>query len=178
MLPASSIFIHMSAYVQSKGFSVEEGAAAVSIYGLGSVIGRFVWGFTVAHGGLHRSLVAWGVLYGLSILIYTLPADILAIFATTILLGVAIAGSQQLRAQTYPDYFGREVVGALVGYSTLVGTLAGAAAPLLVALAFDATGSYDGTFVAFGLCCLGAAAAFVFSRPGTVRQDEFPVYGG
>jgi sugar phosphate permease len=165
MLPASSIFIHMSAYVQSKGFSVEEGAAAVSIYGLGAVAGRFVWGFTVARAGLHKSLVAWGALYGLSILVYTLPSQIFAIYATTILLGISIAGSQQLRAQTYPDYFGREVVGTLVGYSTLVGTLAGAAGPLLVAIAFDATGSYDETYVAFGLCCIAAAVGFAFSRP-------------
>jgi sugar phosphate permease len=172
MLPASSIFIHMSAYVQSKGFSVEEGAAAVSIYGLGAVAGRFIWGFTVAQAGLHRSLIAWGVLYGLSILVYTLPADILTIYATTILLGIAIAGSQQLRAQTYPDYFGREVVGTLVGYSSLVGTLAGAAAPLLVAIAFDETGSYDGTFVVFGLCCLAAAAGFALSKPGRAPAER------
>jgi len=41
MLPGSSIFIHMSAYVQSRGFSVEAGAAAVSFYGLGVLLGRF-----------------------------------------------------------------------------------------------------------------------------------------
>jgi sugar phosphate permease len=175
MLPASSIFIHMSAYVQSKGFSVEEGAAAVSIYGLGAVAGRFVWGFTVARAGLHRSLVAWGALYGLSILVYTLPSEILAIYATTVLLGIAIAGSQQLRAQTYPDYFGREAVGALVGYSSLVGTLAGAVAPLLVAVAFDATGSYDETYVVFAICCLAAALGFVFSRPRVEAQQAAPV---
>jgi sugar phosphate permease len=169
MLPASSIFIHMSAFVQSKGFSVEDGAAAVSIYGLGAVMGRFVWGFTVAHAGLHRSLVAWGFLYGASIIIYILPTHLLAIYATTILLGISISGSQQLRAQTFPEYFGRQVVGALVGYSTLVATFAGAVAPLMVAVAFDWTGSYSEIFVAFGLCCLVAGAGFVFSRPRTAE---------
>jgi sugar phosphate permease len=165
MLPASSIFIHMSAYVQSKGFSVEAGAAAVSIYGFGALLGRFVWGFGVARAGLHKALVAYGFLYGLSIFLYTIPSSLFAIYTTTVLLGVAISGSQQLRAQAFPDYFGRRIVGTLLGYAGVVGMLAGAAAPLLVALAYDATGSYTGTFVAFGTCCIAASVGFLFSRP-------------
>jgi sugar phosphate permease len=78
-LPASSIFIHMSAFVQSKGFSIEAGAAAVSIYCLGAVAGRFVWGFTVARAGLYRALVAWAALYGARIFLYTLPSSLSAL---------------------------------------------------------------------------------------------------
>jgi sugar phosphate permease len=165
MLPASSIFIHMTSYVQSKGFSLEEGAAAVSIYGFGAVFGRFVWGIAVGRFGLHKSLVLWALLYGLSIILYSLPASILAIYATTILLGIAVAGSLQFRAQAYPDYFGRQIVGTLIGYSSAVGTLAAAAAPVIVAFAFDRTGSYEGVFILFGISCLVAGIGFAFSKP-------------
>jgi MFS family permease len=172
MLPASSIFIHMSSYVQSKGFSTEEAAAAVSVYGFGAVFGRVFWGVVVGRGGLHRSLVLWGVMYGVSIILYALPASLLAIYATTIFLGIAVAGSLQFRAQAFPDYFGRQIVGALVGYSSAIGTLAGAAAPLIVAVAFDLTGAYSGIFIAFGIACLAASVGFLFSRPVRASQPN------
>ena len=172
MLPASSIFIHMTSYVQSKGFSLEQGAAAVSIYGFGAVMGRFVWGATVGKVGLQKSLVAWAFLYGVSIILYALPASIVAIYATTILLGIAVAGSLQFRAQAFPDYFGRQIVGSLIGYSSAVGTLAAAVAPLIVAYAFDLNGEYTGIFILFGLCCLLASAGFVFSAPRRSGQGQ------
>ncbi len=165
MLPASSIFIHMSSYVQSKGHSLDEGAIAVSIYGFGAVMGRFVWGFWVGRTGLQKALVAWAMLYGISIIAYALPSSLIAIYATTILLGIAVAGSLQFRAQAYPDYFGREIVGALVGYSSAIGTLAAAVAPLIVASAFDQRGSYVGIFIVFGLCCVVASIGLMFSTP-------------
>jgi len=168
MLPASSIYIHMTSYVQNKGYSLEEGAAAVSVYGLAAVFGRLVWGFVVGRLGLHRSLVAWAVLYGVSIWLYALPGAIWAIYATTVLLGIAVAGSLQFRAQAFPDYFGRNIVGSLIGYSSGVATLAGAAAPLLVAFAFDRTGEYTGIFLVFGACCMAAGVGFVFSTPRRV----------
>jgi MFS family permease len=172
MLPASSIFIHMSSYVQSRGFSIETGAAAVSIYGFGAVFGRIVWGIIVGRAGLHRSLVLWALMYGVSIILYALAVSIVAIYATTIFLGIAVAGSLQFRAQAFPDYFGRQIVGSLVGYSSAIGTLAGAAAPLIVALAFDLSDTYSGIFIAFGLCCIGAGAGFVFSKPSRMPQQQ------
>ena len=165
MLPASSIFIHMSSYLQSKGFSIEDGAAAVSIYGFGAVMGRFVWGIMVARTGLQRALVVWALLYGVSIILYVLPSSLVAIYATTIFLGIAVAGSLQFRAQTLPDYFGRHIAGALVGYSSAIGTLAAASAPLIVAYSFDLSGDYAGIFAIFGLCCIVASIGFVFSSP-------------
>jgi len=165
MLPASSIYIHMTSYVQSRGHSLEEGAAAVSVYGFAAVGGRFVWGYVLGRTGLLRALVVWAMLYGISIVAYALPASMLAIYGSTVLLGIAVAGSLQFRAQAYPDFFGRKIVGALTGYSAAVGTVAAALAPILVAWAFDLTGSYVEVFVAFGLCCFVAGVGFMFARP-------------
>jgi MFS family permease len=172
MLPASSIFIHMTSHVQSKGFSLEEGATAVSIYGFGAVLGRFFWGFMVARGGLRRALVGWAFLYGVSIILYALPSSILLIYAASVLLGVAVAGSLQFRAQVFPDFYGRHIVGSLVGYSSAIGTLAGAAAPLIVAYAFDLTGEYGSIFILFGVCCLAAGVAFMSCTPRRVAQPQ------
>ncbi|HEX5140878.1 MAG TPA: MFS transporter, partial [Dehalococcoidia bacterium] len=145
--------------------SLAEGAAAVSIYGFAAVLGRFFWGFIVERTGLHKSLVGWAFLYGASIFLYALPASILAIYATTILLGVAVAGSLQFRAQAFPDYFGRQIVGSLIGYSSAVATPAAAFAPLLVAFAFDSTGEYTSIYMFFAVCCVAAGLGFIASTP-------------
>jgi cyanate permease len=177
MLPASSIFIHMAAFVQSKGFSLEQGATVVSVYGLGAVAGRFVWGVAVSKTGIRRSLVLWGLMYGASITVYALPNSLPGIYAATIFLGIAVAGSLQFRAQTFPDYFGRHIVGTLVGYSSAVGTLAAALAPLLVAFAFDLTGSYTAIFVTFGVCCIVASVGFAIARPWLAEAAPMPARG-
>ncbi len=170
MLPASSIFIHMSSYIQSKGFSETDGAVAVSIYGFGAVLGRFVWGFMVVRLGLRRSLVAWAFAYGVSIVLFALPASIVALYGTTILLGLAVAGSLQFRAQALPDYFGSHIAGSLTGYSSAIATIAAAVAPLIVAYSYDLSGAYEGIFILFALCCIAASVAFIFSAPQLVSD--------
>ncbi len=102
---------------------------------------------------------------------YALPTSLIAIYATTIFLGISVAGSLQFRAQTFPDYFGRHIVGTLVGYSFAIGTVAAATAPLLVAFAFDATGNYSAIFITFGICCLAASIGFAMTRPWLSERE-------
>jgi len=168
--PASSIFIHMSSFVQSKGFSLSEGALAVSFYGAGTLIGRFTWGYLIPKLGVHRSLVLYGIGYGLSILLFVAPHSLPPIYATTILLGIAISGSQQMNVQAYADYFGRTNLGALLGYAQLMASLTGAAAPLVAAAAFDTTESYSLVFSIWGVFALAAGVCFVFSKPARTRR--------
>lgn len=166
-LPASSIFIHMVPYVVTKGFSLGAGATVVSVYGFSALVGRAVWGLTIGRIGVHRSLILYAFSYGASVALFVLPNSLALIYATTVLLGVSIAGGQQLQAQVYPDYFGRYIVGALSGYSGLSYTLARAVAPLYAAILFDATGSYEVAFGTFAACCLVAGLAFVAASPPT-----------
>jgi MFS family permease len=163
--PASSIFIHMPSFVESKGFSQAEGAAAISFYGAGVLAGRFIWGFIVARVGVYRALVAYGFTYGLSIFLFVAPHQLALIYATTVLLGIAIAGAQQLQVQAFPEYFGRRIVGSLLGYAGVAAAITGSAAPLVAAAAYDASESYSLTFTLWGVFCLVAGLAFVFSRP-------------
>jgi sugar phosphate permease len=163
--PGSSIFIHMSSFVQSKGFSLSEGALAVSFYGAGTLAGRFTWGFLIPRLGVYRSLVLYGFGYGLSILLFVAPHSLPPIYATTILLGIAISGAQQMNVQAYADYFGRESLGQLLGYANFMASITGAAAPLVAAAAYDTTQSYSLVFSVWGVFALIAGACFLFSKP-------------
>jgi fucose permease len=163
--PAASIFVHMSSFVQSKGFSSSEGAICVSFYGVGVLLGRFVWGWLVGRLRIHRSLIAYSFIYGVSIFLFVVPQSLPPIYATTVLLGIAIAGALQLNVQAFGDYFGRGIVGTLLGYAGGMAALTGATAPLIAAAMYDRTESYVLTFCVWGVFCLVASALFVFCRP-------------
>ena len=171
--PSSSIFVHMAPYVVSKGHSLAAGAAVVSWYGIGVLAGRPVYGFLIARIGVQRTLVVYAGTYGAVILAFLFPTGLLGIQLVAVLLGIAIAGGQQLQGQAYPDYFGRTVVGTLSGYASIAFTLARAGGPLFAALAFDIAQSYVFPFAAFGIGCLLGALAFAFApaprHPGTPR---------
>lgn len=109
--------------------------------------------------------MALGFTYGASIVAFLLPSSLPGIYAVTILLGLSIAGGQQLQAQAFLDYFGRAIVGALLGYSGLLFTLARAGAPLFAAFAYDATRRYVFAFAAFASACVLAGVAFLLAPP-------------
>ena len=123
-LPGSSIFVHMAPYVETRGLSFETAATVLSAYGAGALGGRAVWGFIILRLGIHRALVFFGVAYGSAIVAFLVPSAALGIYATALLLGLAIAGLQQMQAQVFPDYYGRAIVGTLTGYSGLTYTVA------------------------------------------------------
>ena len=142
----------------------------MSVYGVGALGGRPLWGFIIARIGIHRTLVLFGVSYGSAIVTFLVPSEAFGIYAATLLLGLAIAGLQQMQAQVFPDYYGRAIVGALTGYSGLTYTIARAAAPLYAAVAYDASQSYMLAFGSFAVACFISAAAFLLAAPPKHRD--------
>jgi len=171
-MPAGSIFINISGFVQSNGFSKGTGATAVALYAAGSLGARPVWGFFLDRVGLHRTLVVYACAYATAIAVFSLQTGWLQIYATALLLGFGISGSQLLNAQALPDYFGRHIVGALTGFSTLANVAVGGSAPQLTAIMYDRTGTYVPTFLFFAVACAVAAVAFAFAPPPVHPSDR------
>ena len=174
-MPSGSIFINISGFVQSHGFSAADGAKVVGIYGLGVLAGRPTWGFFLPRVGLYKTMVIFALIYAVSIAIFSLQTtSIVGIYLTTIWLGIAISGSQLLNAQALPDYFGREIVGRLTGYSQIANVLVAGSAPILTAFVFDRTGGYVPAFLFFAAACVVAAVAFFFSQPPLHPSEREP----
>ncbi|MFN8557826.1 MAG: MFS transporter [Dehalococcoidia bacterium] len=167
--PASSVFLHLAPYFNSRGFSTAAAATALSIYATSAISGRVLWGSLLPRVGLHRALTAFGVIYGASILFLLVPATLAPLFAATVPLGIAIGGLQVLQGQAYPDYFGRRIVGRLLAISGLALTVTRALSPLFTALTYDATAGYTLAFIVFGFVCFVSAGAFLLAPPPVVR---------
>lgn len=163
--PASSIWVQLAPYVAGKGFSAAAGATTLMLYGLGCLGGRPLWGFLITRLGLYRALVNFGFIYGLSIIAFQLPSSLFGIYVTTIVLGLSIGGMQQLQSQAFPDYFGRQIVGALLGYAGIFLTLTRALAPLFLAFTYDLTQSYAFALTVFAAACFIGGVSFLLAPP-------------
>ncbi len=173
--PASSIFIHMVPYFEDKGLTAAGAATALSIYALWVLVGRAIWGYAVARIGIHHSLTVYGLVYGAAIAVFTLAAGAPAIFATSFALGIAVGGAMQLQAQVWPDYFGRGIVGALTGFSTIMMAPSSAGGPLLAAFMYDTTKSYVAVFSFYSAVSFVAALFFFLARrPAPPAQQAHP----
>ena len=164
-IPSGTVLVNISGYVQSLGFRREDGASVVVVFGTGLVFGRFVWGGSLAWIGIHRTLVLFAANYGLTILFFALQRSMPGLYVTAFLVGVGVAGGQQINAQAYADYYGRAIIGTLTGFSQLANVAIAGGAPLVASVLFDVTGSYVPAFLFFVAVCVGASLAFMLSKP-------------
>ncbi|MFA7250056.1 MAG: MFS transporter [Dehalococcoidia bacterium] len=171
-LPSSSIFIFMSSFVQSHGWSRGQGALAVSLYALGSLSARAIWGYFLSRVGMHRTMVVFALAYATAIVVFTLQTGLYQLWVTAAILGVGISGSQLLNAQALPDYFGRRIVGSMTGFSTLANVMLGGFGPQIAAITFDRVHSYVPAFLFFASACALAALVFVFASPPVHPDDR------
>jgi MFS transporter, OFA family, oxalate/formate antiporter len=80
--------------------------------------------------------------------------------------------SQAVQASVYAHYFGRRHIGAIKGVASTVTIAASAVGPLLLAVGFEATGSYQPVLTATALIPLSLAAVtpfLVLKRGGVIR---------
>jgi MFS family permease len=167
-LPATGMVANMLPYFQDKGLSLVTGSWAFSLFALGALSGRPVWGFVASRFGIHAAFTAYGISYGVAIGLFTLASNAPTLFAVAFLMGVPTGGIGQLQSQVWPDYFGRLHIGAITGATILVVTPAYAMGPLIAAVAFDLLGSYQLVFAAYSLGAL-VAGVFLYHARKPVR---------
>ena len=173
-MPSGTIFINISAFTQSHGFTKEIAGIVVGIYGFGVLFGRPTWGVLPARIGLHRTMVAYAAVYAASIALFASQSSIIGLYVTVFMLGIAVSAGQLMNAQALPDYFGRDIVGRLTGFSAIANVAVGGSAPLLTAAVFDATGGYRPAFLFFAAACAVAAVALYFARPPVHPSEREP----
>lgn len=164
-MPSSSIFLHMVPFLQQRGLSANEAAAALSVYALIALLGRPVWGVIISKVGVRTGQVLFATSYGCAITGIVLAPGGLLLAGAVLSMGLVIGGLGQLQAQVWPDYFGRSIVGTLTGYATILTMPASAAGPWLVALVFDQTGRYDVIYSVFAGFAFTAGLFYYLARP-------------
>jgi MFS family permease len=138
-----------------RGLTLGEAGAALTAYGVTSTLARFGWGYLLERKGVRLTTMALAA-YG-AVAIALLVPDLRSVIVAFVLAGIAgyaIGGILVVNPLLWPTYFGRQHLGAINGFVTPVVSMAASSGPLILALIYDSTGSYEA-----GLLLLVAAWA-------------------
>ena len=170
--PGAGVITVMHPYFTDHGISSGTAARLVSFYAFSSLIGTIFWGILAQLLSVRVLLVPWALSYGTAITLLVLVggSSVALIYLTLVPLGITVIGGGQLANQVWADFYGRRNVGAILGLSSLIRTLAIASGPLLAAGIRDSMGDYGIAFSLFAGFCFVAAVGLFFSRPPQKRS--------
>jgi sugar phosphate permease len=169
-LATAALGVHAIPFLLERGLGMASAAAAVGLIGVMQVPGRLLFVPLYRRLGWERTTTAVFVLQAVSVAALPWANGTVALSGCVAAFGVANGMATLVRASSIADVFGAGAYGRISGVMSLFTTLARAAAPVGVALAVDAAGSYTAVFL--GLAGLLAVVAFapVATRGGRAAR--------
>lgn len=139
---AQACVIHLVSMLTDRGISAEKAALASSALGIAFILGRVVAGYLVDRffGPYVSASFFIGMACGLALL-WIGPSGAAAFLGAS-LVGLGMGGEGDLMPYLTSRYFGLRFFGEIYGSIFAMFTMAGAVAPLLMAIGFDRAGSY------------------------------------
>ena len=167
---AQACVIHLVSMLTDRGISAEKAALASSALGTAFILGRLFAGYLVDRFfGPYISIAFFvGMACGLGLLWMGGSA----VFLGASLVGLGMGSEGDLMPYITSRYFGMRFFGEIYGSVFAIFTLAGAAAPLLMALGFDRLGSYRLPLAFFLLATLVSIILMARLGPYRFRPSE------
>jgi predicted MFS family arabinose efflux permease len=166
----SALSYHLYPLLTERGFTAAAVVGAIAVIGPAQVVGRFLVSILAGRMPIGRlgSVVVAGFPLSALILFMSGP-DLLMAYLFAALYGAANGIMTIVRGMAVPEMLTRESYGAINGAMVAPATVAKAAAPVLGALLWQASGAYDALLVAAALGALVMTGCFwaaaIASRP-------------
>ncbi|WP_436346191.1 MFS transporter [Natronorubrum sp. FCH18a] len=159
------VFVHLVVYASDIGLSRAVGATALAVIGGANAVGRVGIGYVSDYVGRVRVFAACSAIMGVSTLALPVIETTVALFAFSLVFGLAYGGNGALLAPLTGDLFGRTNLNAVFGLVSGAFALSGLVAPFLAGVGHDTLGTYDPAFAVAGVAAvLGALAIIVADR--------------
>lgn len=139
---AQACVVHLVPMLSDRGINAEKAALASSALGVAYVAGRVAAGYLADRFFAPYVSISLFVGMTLGLALLWFGSTTMAAFAGASLVGLGMGGEGDLMPYITGRYFGLRFFGEIYGSVFAVFTLTGAAAPFLMALGFDRTGSY------------------------------------
>jgi MFS family permease len=162
--------IIMVPYFEDIGFTKTTAAAAVSVYGLFSIMARFIWGFAGDRLTIRLALVVQATLTAVGAFLMIEIGGAWSLYAVAAFQGVMLGGFPTLGQLIWPEFFGRMHLGSIVGLTQFFTTLLGSSGPFIAGYIFDSTGSYTTSLWILVATWLLCALATYAVRPKAVSE--------
>ena len=165
-LVAPTISIHLIPFLTDIGVDPLQAAGMMALMVGISIPSRLISGFLadrVGKGRLRFLLSGAYLFEAAGMTVFLLNQTLGAVYVWFVLYGIGMGAAWMLNAPFRARYFGRKAFGSIGGFSVLIMTPVGIAAPIYLGWVYDTTGSYLSAFAIFaGLLGLAAfLAAFI-----------------
>jgi MFS family permease len=174
-LGVGAIFMHFAALLQDRGATPSQAALAMSLVGLGSLLGNILAGWLVDRMPAARLAVIVMVAPMVATLIIYAGGGLWVSIAAAGLLGLCSGGDNSVSILLARRYFSAETFGRASATQMVAVAAGGGVSPWLAGLVHDRTGNYDFALLMAAACMGGAALAAAWLpefRPGEANIDK------
>ena len=161
--------VHVVPYATDRGVRLATAAAALTAYGVGSILGRLVFGPAADAFGspiAMRSCFAVEILALVPLLIGPSTGVLLL---SLVVFGIGFGGADAVFVKTIPEVFGVRALGSIMGVLTFGWRCGAALGPAAAGYLHDATGSYA---IPFGLTPAAVVTGFALFVMGTSSRAK------
>ncbi|MFK0154719.1 MFS transporter [Streptomyces sp. NPDC090493] len=171
----SMYLAHGALQVESLGYSLETGAATLSLMLVFVLVGNLLFALIGGRVPPRLLMAASGVAFGSGLLLALHATG--GPFVYPPLLGLGFGLSFSSLMSMIADYFGRKAYAVLIGVMLAGQTSWGAIGDYTAGRLHDAYGTYSGVLVGIAVLCFAGAAVWPFVTPAARRErsDTAPV---
>lgn len=171
---SSSLFLLQTSSYADRGLTPAAAAMVTSVFAFTTLWVKLPWGIFAERLHVRLCCVAYFVLSVVGAVAQVMVHDVPTALVAAVLYGVPAGGTVQLSSQVWADYFGRQSLGAIRGYTMLFQVSSQAGGPLFATGVFDFTGSYNLAFGVFAVTFLAAALLMALAVPPKLASRQVP----
>jgi sugar phosphate permease len=157
-LATSTVLIHMIPMMIDRGMTRAAAAGTFAYLGIAIILGRLLAGYLMDKFFAPRVVMLFMLAPVIGLAWLAMGATGVQAAVCAALVGMVIGAEFDAMAYLTSRYFGPRAFGQIYGYNYSAYKLGSATGPLIMGLAYDATGRYDGVLWAMaGILLLGSA---------------------
>lgn len=169
MLLTMGAMYHMAAHVVGIGLGADTAARFVSIYSLVAIFGKLLMGAVFDKFGVKAGILLGTVSMGLTFVFLLIAKSFSVLLIVALFYGLGSAHGTIFPPTLTSRLFGTKYYGETFGFVNAFASLSMAVNNLVMAAAYDATGTYTLAWI-FGLCAAVAATVLLFIAVGGAKK--------
>ena len=161
----AGVSLHQVAHYISQGLSGPSAALTASTFAFSQIFGTIFWSALGRRVPVRFLLSAATFVVAVAVLGTSVSGSLPTALLAAATVGFGVGGLHLLLRLAWADYYGREHLGAIRGFTMSAQIGGQAIGPVLAGLMFDATGSYQAPFLVFTVVASLSGLMALFATP-------------
>jgi MFS family permease len=165
----AGVSLHQVAHYIGQGLSGPSAALTASTFAFSQIFGSVFWSALGRQVPVRFLLSATAFVVAIAVLVTSVSSSLPAALLAAATVGFGVGGLHLLVRLAWADYYGREHLGAIRGYTMSAQVGGQAIGPIFAGLMFDGTGSYQAPFLVLALVASLAGLMVIFATPPNLK---------